>query len=113
VFFSTAVTGADSPAFDVALSQLTSGFETISIPVPDATSSFDPTSILVTRIEVEAGANFGTSWQTPATVVYIDSISTSDGRFNDTFDSGSAPLQYSGSRAVSASTLTWVSDYSR
>jgi hypothetical protein len=112
VFFTTA-DRIDSTAANVALSTLTTGFTTVGIPVPAVSGGFDPATIMVIRIEIEAGSAFGTRWQTPATVVYIDSISTSDGRFNDTFDSGSAPLQYSGSRAVSASTLTWVSDYSR
>ena len=113
VFFTTP-DRKDSPATDVALSTLTTGFTTISIPVPAASGDFDPTSIMVTRIEVEAGSAFGTSWQSPATVIYIDSISTSNGLFNDTFDSNYDPLQHSGARNTkSLSTVSWVSDYAR
>lgn len=112
IFFSAGVTGADSPSFDVALSQLNAGFETISIPVPDAVGSFDPTSVLVTRIEVEAGTGFGTSWQTPATIVYIDSISTSNGVFKDNFDTAVdyGVLATSGVRSGNG-TVTWVGSY--
>lgn len=112
IFFSSLVTGADSPSFDVALSQLTAGFVPISVPVPDAGASFDPTSILVTRIEVEAGSGFGTSWQLPATIVYIDSISTSNGLFKDSFDIAVDynVLATSGVRS-GGGTVTWLGSY--
>ena len=113
IFFTTNAR-VDSPTFNVPLSALTSGFETISIPVPDATANgYDPSIIFVIRIEVEAGAAFGTSWQTPATVIYVDSISTSNGVFNDTFDltvDGSVVLATSGVRAGNG-TVTWTSAY--
>lgn len=110
VFFTT--TGRlDSVAFDVALSQLASGFQTISIPVPSAVAGgYDPAMTMVIRIEVESGSAFGASWQSPATLVYLDSISTSDGLFNDVFAASTDPLRTSGVRWQNGSTVTWVSD---
>jgi hypothetical protein len=110
VFFTTP-DRVDSPAVDVALSTLTTGFQTVSIPVPGALNGFNPATIMVTRIEVEAGSGFGTTWQTPATVVYIDGISTSNGPFDDTFATNEAPLAHSGARSVSGATITWLSNY--
>jgi hypothetical protein len=113
VFFTTSAR-ADSIATDVALSTLTAGFTTIRIPVPAAVSGgFDPATLILTRIEVEAGSAFGTSWQTPATMVYIDSISTSNGRFNDTLGSTFDPMQSSGARPLTGSSLTWLNSYTR
>ena len=112
IFFTTNAR-IDSPMFNVPLSALTSGFQTISIQVPDATpNGYDPSIIFVIRLEVEAGAAFGSSWQTPASVVYIDSISTSDGTFNDTFEIAVdyGVLAKSDARAGSG-TVTWVSSY--
>jgi hypothetical protein len=112
IFFTTNY--GNSPTFKVPLSAITSGFQTVSIPVPGATSTgYDPATILVTRIEVEAESAFGTSWETPATIVYIDRISTSNGLFNDTFDSPADPgtLQGSGARPLTGSTLTWLSSF--
>ena len=109
VFFTT-LDRNDSTAFDVALSSLTTGFQTISISVPAASGQFDPGTIMVTRVEIEAGDGFGTSWQQPATVVVIDSISTSNGLFNDTFDEDIAPLQHSGARVLSGATITWADE---
>ena len=110
VFFTTPNL-VDSTAFDVELSTLTTGFQTISIPVPAASGGFNPAMIMVTRIEVEAGSVFGTTWQTPATIVLIDSISTSDGRLNDTFNAEALPLEHSGALSVPGATITWLSDY--
>ena len=110
VFFTTP-DRVDSPVVDVALSTLTTGFETVSIPVPMASGGFEPDKIMVIRIEVEAGTAFGAPWQTPATVVYVDSISTSDGRFDDTFATDEEPLESSGARSLSGSTITWLSNY--
>jgi len=120
VFFAsgTSTTNYSSTATDVALSTLATGFRTVKIPVPSAVSgAFDPTLILVTRIEVEAGSGFGTSWKTPATVVYIDSISSSNGVLRDTFDTTIMPdgstniLANSGARTVTGFSLGWLATY--
>jgi len=111
VFFTTPDRD-NSVAVDVALSTLTTEFQTISIPVPGKSDPYDPATILVTRIEVEAGDGFGTSWQTPATVLVIDRISTSNGLFDDTFDADTLALAHSGARALSGATITWMDTYS-
>lgn len=113
VFFRS-TNNIESPATDISLSTLTAGFVTVSVPVPPAASSgFDPTNIFVTRIEVESGTSFGTSWQTPATIVYVDAISTSNGCFNDDFSTNptNAVFGHSGARALTGATFTWVSTY--
>jgi len=111
IFFTTPAR-VDSPATYVPLSTFKSGFTTVSIPVPDAdVSGFDPATIMLVRIEVEAGGGcFGTAWQTPATTIYIDSISTPNGPFNDSLaDPNFAPtIQSSGARSVSNSTIVWA-----
>jgi hypothetical protein len=109
VFFTTPDRD-DSTAFHVALSSLTAEFTTISIPVPAASGRFDPGTIMVIRVEIEAGDGFGTSWHQPATVVLIDSIATSDGLFDDTFDENIAPLEHSGARELDGATIAWADE---
>ncbi len=108
----------DSPIFKVALRAIINGFHRISIPVPGSAAGFDPANIGVTRIEVEAGDGFENSWQTPATVVYIDSISTSKVEasspavlFNDTFAASKSPLEDSLAREEPGSTFEWLTGY--
>ena len=111
VFF-TSFGRNDSSAFDIPLSSITNGFTTISIPVPPASGSYDPSLLIVVRIDVEAGSAIVTGWQTPATVVYIDRIWTSNGLYDDNFVASIDPvvLAPSGARVTpTASTLTWVS----
>ena len=111
VFF-TSFGRNDSSAFDIPLSSITNGFTTISIPVPPASGSYDPALLIVVRIDVEAGSAVVTGWQTPATVVYIDRIWTSNGLYDDNFVASIDPvvLALSGARTTpTASTLTWVS----
>jgi hypothetical protein len=96
----------------VALSSLTGEFQTTSVPVPAPSGRFDPDTIALTRIKVEAGDGFGTSWQQPETIVVIDRISTSNGVFDDTFDEGIAPLEHSGARLLEGATITWEQSYS-
>jgi hypothetical protein len=92
----------------VALSSLTGEFQTTSVPVPAPSGRFDPDTIALTRIKVEAGDGFGTSCQQPETIVVIDRISTSNGAF----DEGIAPLEHSGARLLEGATITWEQSYS-
>ena len=80
------------------------------------TGGFDPTAVSVIRIDVEAGSGFGTSWQSPATLVYIDSIVSSNGALMDTFDtdptmSSPALVTLSGARTLTGSTVTWLATF--
>jgi hypothetical protein len=101
VFFrSPSVT--DSPATKVALSSITSGFTDVQITVPAATGNFDPTMVDVIRIEVESDATFGTTFQSPATIVYFDSITSSNGAVMLPFNTaaGATDFASSGARTV-------------
>ena len=102
---------ADSAATDIALSSLTEGFQDIDVPVPaPVPDGFQPTRVFIIRVEVEAGPGFGVSWQSPATVVYIDSIISSNGAISDTFDTSPAFSTFGSSdtRTVPNSTLAWL-----
>ena len=117
VFFGSLnnTTVVDSAATDVALSTLTSGFKTVSIPVPAASGNYTPANVVIIRIEIEAGAAFGTTFQAPATIVYFDSISASNAAFNDTFTTDptgcSTIFCNSGARQLTGSANAWQAAY--
>jgi hypothetical protein len=107
----TSANFADSAPTDIALSKLTSEFQNLDIPVPTSVSGgFRPTEIIGIRVEVEAGTGFGNSWRVPATVVYIDSIVSSNGVITDTFDVApdADTFGLSDTREVPNSTLAWL-----
>jgi len=82
--------------------------------VPAAVAGgYNPAVNDVIRIEVEAGAAFGTAWQTPATIVYIDSVVSSNGVVNDTFDTNPPFNTFgnSGARMLAGSTFSWLAAY--
>jgi hypothetical protein len=114
-FSSTADASSDSVATNIALSTFTGDWETLNIPVPSASGGFNPATILLVRIEVEAGSGFGTSWQQPETVILIDRISTSNSLFDDPFDTDfgedSPILDDSGARPLAGSTISWIPEY--
>jgi hypothetical protein len=112
VFFRSTST-TDSPAMKIALSTLTSGFVDVSVPVPAATGNFDPTMVDVVRIEVEADANYGTTFQTPATLVYLDSVTSSNSADSQLFTTTPSGTDFatSGARQVAGSTATWAATY--
>jgi hypothetical protein len=102
-----AATGAvDSMATKVALNTITSGFTNVQILVPAAAGGFDPSMVDIMRIEIEADATFGATFQTPATIVYFDSITSGNGAVNLTFDvaAGGNDFANSGARPLTGST---------
>jgi hypothetical protein len=112
VFFRSSST-TDSPATKVALSTLTSGFVNVSVTVPAATGGFDPTMVDVIRIEVEADATYGTTFQTPNTIVYLDSVTTANSVVSQLFSTTPATTDFmpSGARPLTGSTNTWAATY--
>jgi hypothetical protein len=109
--FCTSSNLADGPATDIALSSLTEGFQEIDIPVPARVpDGFEPTRVFIIRVEVEAGPGFGDSWRSPATVVYIDSIISSNGVISEAFDTAPSFRTFGSAdvRAVPNSTLAWL-----
>jgi hypothetical protein len=114
IFLTSTMTGGSSVAMQVGLSTLTTGFVDIVVPVPAASAGgYDPALTDVIRIEVEAGAAFGTAWQTPATIVYIDSVISSNGAVNDPFDTNPpfGTFGSSGARQVTNSAFSWLATY--
>ena len=102
-----AATGSvDSMATKVGLSTLTSGFTDVPITVPAAAGGFDPTMVDIIRIEIEADAAFGATFRTPATLVFFDSIISSNGAVMLPFDVAAVANDFgnSGARAVAGST---------
>ena len=104
---------ADSPPTRVALSTLTNGFVDIVVTVPPATGSFDPTLVDVIRIEVEADGAFGSTFRSPATVVYIDSVVSSNSAVTQLLDVQPTTSDFlnSGARPLDGSTFLWISMY--
>lgn len=78
----------------VALATLVAGFVDIEVLVPEATGTFDPTLVDVIRIEVEADPAYGYDFQSPATVIYIDSVVSSNGAVTHPFDTLPANLDF-------------------
>jgi hypothetical protein len=112
VFFRSPSTTATTPV-RIALSTLTAGFVDVAIPVPAASGGFDPAMVDIIRLEIEADANFGSTFQSPATIIYIDSITTANGVVSLPFTSMQAPADFdnSGARAISGSTQMWLAQY--
>lgn len=113
VFFRTpllvdgAATGSvDSVPVKVALSTITGGFTNVQFTVPAAAGSFDPSVVDVIRIEIEADATFGATFQNPATIVYFDSITSGNGAVNLPFDVAAVGNDFasSGARPLAGST---------
>jgi hypothetical protein len=108
----------DSPPTRTALSSITAGFIDVQIAVPAATGSFDPTMVDVIRIEIEADGNFGSTFQTPATIVYIDSVTSSGGTVSQLLGSAPGATQFasSGARTFTLDggvgpTNSWLAQY--
>ncbi len=99
VFFRS-LGGADTTPTKVALSTLTSGFVNVPIPVPAATATYNPAMTEIIRMEIEAGGGaFGTTWQTPATFIYIDSIISTNGVVSLPFNAAPAIADFASSGA--------------
>src|SRR5262249_10140924 len=113
VFFRSPTGATDSSPTKVALATLTSGFVDVQIPVPAASGNYDPSMVDVVRIEIESDPNFGSTFQTPATVVLIDSVISSNAAVSMTFDSMPANADFgsSGARQITGSAFTWVAQY--
>ena len=112
IFFRS-TSGTDSPSMKVGLSTLVDAFVDIAVPVPAATGNFDPVLVDIIRIEVEADAAFGSTFRSPATIVYIDSVLSSNGAVSHPFDTMPTFLDFgdSGFRPLAGSTNVWRAQY--
>jgi hypothetical protein len=93
IFFSSGVSPQVTlfgVSYTVELTTLAGDFVDIPVPVPvnQATMpempNFDPTMVSTIRLQIQAGSS--STFQSPATIVYIDSVTSSGGTLNDTFD---------------------------
>ena len=112
VFFRS-LGGVDTTPTKVGLSTLTSGFIDVAIPVPAAGANFDPTMVEIIRIEIEADAAFGATFQTPATIVYIDSIISTNAVVSLPFNTAPAGTDFasSGARPLANSALAFLPQF--
>jgi hypothetical protein len=112
IFFRS-TTGTESPTMKVGLSTLVDAFVDIVVPVPEATGYFDPVLVDIIRIEVEADPAFGSTFRSPATIVYIDSVTSSNGAVTHLFDTMPTFLDFgnSGARPLAGSSDVWRAQY--
>lgn len=94
-----------SPYHNVELSTLSSGWTDVNIPIGGVVGVYDPSSIYQITIEITSGGSG--PWATP-TVVYFDSIRSSNGAWNETFDANVQHMVISERQFVDGGTLTWV-----
>ena len=104
--YMTDISSDFAPTVTVPLNTLTQGWTDVSIPIGGVAGPFDPSAMHQVTIEVTGGSS--TAWQTPATVIYIDGIWTSNLQVNDTFDSTLDGMIGSSLQTVSGSMMTWV-----
>jgi hypothetical protein len=97
----------------VPANTLNAGFVDISYPVPAAGGGFDPTTVSLIVVEVEAPMGSTGPWQTPATLVYFDSVTSSNGVVNHQFATNPIPdpFQQSGARPLTGSAASWLATF--
>ena len=89
----------------VALASIAQGWSDVTMTAREASGDFDPTGIYQLTIEIEAG---GTGpWANP-TVIYVDSVRTSNGAVHATYDVSQAGMVESSMLTVDGSSLTWA-----
>jgi hypothetical protein len=88
----------------LSLSALASGWTDVVVPAAVPAGSFDPTMVKQVTIEIQAGPTG--PWESP-TVVYIDSVRTTNLTLDDTFDTSIGNMVSSNLLVVAGSTLTW------
>lgn len=88
-----------------SLATLSAGWSDIKLKVGNASGSFDPTSINQITLEVTSGS-IG-PWANP-TVIYVDSIRSTNGVLNDTFDATKSGFVSSSMQVIEGATLDWV-----
>ncbi len=86
------------------LSSISNKWADLSLHIASA-SPFDATIVKQINVEVYAGSGAG-PWTNP-TVVYVDSVRTSNLAVNDTFDASLGNFVKSSTYAVAGSTIAW------
>jgi hypothetical protein len=111
--FCRSTNATESPKTKIALNTLKNGFTAVVVTVPAATGGWDPTLTDVCRIEVESDANYGSTFQTPATIVYFDSITSSNGALTQLLSATPTASEFasSGAQTVNGSSNSWLATY--
>lgn len=95
-----------SSGIQVSLADLASGWKDVTLVVGGSVGgSFDPSEVKQVNIEV-TGGNSG-PWATP-TILYLDSVRTSNQAIMHTFDSSVGDFVQSSLQNVPGSTYTWL-----
>ena len=97
--------GPAGPGIITNLTDLSSDWVTISIPVGPAAGEWDPSFVRQVTLDVSSGDNG--PWATP-TVVYVDRVWSDNGLLNDRFPDSSGPMVISTFTTVAGSTLGWT-----
>lgn len=97
---------SSSPFYYLELSTLSSGWTDFNIPIGGVVGAYDPSSVHQVTIEITGGTG---PWASP-TVVYFDSIRSSNGSWNDKFDANEEHMLISVNpvAVLEGSTLSWV-----
>ncbi|HET9959188.1 MAG TPA: hypothetical protein VFQ61_32085 [Polyangiaceae bacterium] len=93
------------PGVTVPLKRFSEGWADLEIPVGNLSDPFDPANLYQLTIEVESGT--AGPWLNP-TVIYVDSIWSTNGLVRDTFDTTLGRMVASTLTTVAGSTMTWV-----
>jgi hypothetical protein len=103
--------GGATEAVITALTELNTGYVTIEATVPAADGLFDSRHVDLVHLEIRS--NSSGPWQTPATIVYLDSFTSSNGELFDTFDVSPDPSLFVPSewQTVENASFEWLSRY--
>jgi len=105
MYLSDTASGYSQPYLNTELKTLSDHWVDVTITVASG-SSFDA-SRGVKQVNLELWGGTG-PWLSPASVVYVDSVRSSDLTINDKFDASFAPMVTSTQQTVPGSTLTWL-----
>ena len=103
--------GGASAGVITAFTELNAGYFEVTATVPAADGTFDPSQIDGVHLEVQLTSSG--PWQSPTTIVYLDSVVSSNGILNDTFDTSPDASLFVQStwQTVSDSSFTWLANY--
>lgn len=88
-----------------ALASMSTGWTDLKVPVGGVLGSYDPSAIYQVTIEVLSSSQ--ATWTAPC-VIYLDSIRSSNGTWNEPFDADSSHFVNSTQTSVDGADFTWV-----
>jgi len=106
VMYMSDVPSGLGPETAVDLTTFSQKWVDLSIPIV-AGGAFNPKVTKQINMDIRSGNTNG-PWQSPATLVYVDSVRVSNGSFNDTFDLNVGAFVKSGLVKLEGSMLSWT-----